>query len=102
MSLFLACALTVLIEVPFLALFGFRSRYAVTVTVCANVITNLTLNLCLRFLLPPSLLSLACGEIAVVLAEFVLYRIAFGKKRGLFLLTLAANVLSCRLGMVIF
>lgn len=102
MTLFPACALTVLIEVPFLALFGFRSRYALTVTVCANVITNLTLNLSLRFLLPPSLWSMIGGEVAVVLAEYALYRIAFGQKRGLFPLTLAANVLSCGLGLLLF
>ena len=98
MSLLLACALTVLIETPFLALFGYRSRYALTVVVCANVITNLTLNLCLRFLVPLTGLSVLCGEIAAVAAEYVLYRIAFGKRRGLFWLTLAANVLSFGLG----
>lgn len=101
MSLFLACALTVLIEVPFLALFGYRSRYEVTVTVCANVVTNLTLNLCLRFLLPPSLWSVAGGEVAVVLAEAALYRIAFGRRGGLFPLTLAANALSFGLGLLL-
>ena len=37
-----------------------------------------------------------------VLAEYALYRIAFGQKRGLFPLTLAANVLSCGLGLLLF
>ena len=98
MSLLLACALTVLIETPYLALFGYRDRYALTVTVCVNVITNLTLNLCLRYFLPLTVPSVLCGEIAVVAAEYVLYRIAFGKRRGLFWLTLSANVLSFGLG----
>ena len=52
MSLFFACGLTVLIEVPFLFLFGYRGRNAVTVTVCANVITNLPLNLAFLWFLP--------------------------------------------------
>lgn len=98
MSLFLACALTVLIETPYLAFFGYRNRYALTVVVCVNVITNLTLNLTLRFLIPVTGLSVLIGEIAVVGAEYLLYRIAFGKRKRLFLLTLSANVLSFGLG----
>ena len=98
MSLFAACAVTVLIETPFLALFVYRDRYALTVVICANVITNLTLNLCLRYFLPLTVPSVLCGEIAVVAAEYVLYRIAFGARRGLFWLTLCANVLSFGLG----
>ena len=98
MSLFLACILTVLIETPFLALFGYRDRYALTVTVCVNVITNLTLNLALRLWIPASGLSVLIGELAVVGAEYALYRIAFGERRRLFLLTLSANVLSFGLG----
>ena len=101
MSLFTACFLTVLIETPFLALFGYRDRYALTVTVCVNIITNLTLNLCLRFLLPHSVFSIAAAEAAVVLAEYALYRIAFGRKRGLFPLTFAANAVSLGLGLLI-
>ena len=45
MMIFLACALTVLIETPFLALFGYRKRDEVVIIVCANVVTNLLLNL---------------------------------------------------------
>ena len=100
MSLFLACALTVLIEKPYLAFFGYRDRYALTVVACVNVITNLTLNLTLRFLVPMTGLSVLIGEIAVVGAEYLLYRIAFGKRKRLFLLTLSANILSFGLGAV--
>lgn len=98
MSLFLACALTVLIETPFLAFFGYRDRYALTVAVCVNVMTNLTLNLCLRFLAPLTMATVAAGEVLVVVTEYLLYRIAFGARRGLFLLTFAANLLSFGLG----
>lgn len=96
-----ACVLTLLIEVPFLALWGLRDRFALTVTVCANVLTNLSLNLILALLQPKTVLPLAVGEISVVLAEYAIYARAFGRGRRLFLLTLAANCLSFGLGLLI-
>lgn len=102
MSLFIACALTVLIEVPFLALFGFRTRYDLTVTVCANVISNLTMNLVLHALPAVTIWTLLIAELAVLFAEYGIYRLAFGKRKRLFLLTLSANVLSCALGLLLF
>ena len=102
MTLFAACALTVLIEVPFLALFGFRSRYALTVTVCTNIVTNLTLNLCLRLFPPASLTAVLLAEAAVVAAEYGIYRTAFGRSWDLLLLTASANLLSFGLGLLIF
>ena len=51
MTLFLACALTVLIETPILVCAGYRGRDEVTVVVCANVVTNLLLNLSAALLL---------------------------------------------------
>ena len=101
--IFLACALTVLIEGAFLALWGYRSRFALTVIVCANVITNLLLNLCIRLAFhgdPGAWLYLL--EALVVAAEYAVYAVAFGKGRKLFALTLAANCLSCGLGLLIF
>ena len=46
----LACLLTLLIEVPFLAAFGYRSRSDLTITVCVNIVTNLLLNLAIQLL----------------------------------------------------
>ena len=43
----LACLLTVVLEGAFLALCGYRDRFSLTVVVCANIITNLLLNLAL-------------------------------------------------------
>ncbi|MBQ6116257.1 MAG: hypothetical protein IJL08_02910 [Oscillospiraceae bacterium] len=101
MRIFLACALTVLIETPFLALCGFRKRDEVIVIVCANVVTNLLLNLLLwrvPGLYGPAVYGLECAVVAV---EYGIYRLAFGPRRGLLLLTLAANALSYGLGLLL-
>lgn len=101
--IFLACLLTVLIEGAFYALLGYRDRFSLTVIVCANVITNLLLNL---------LILLVCSgqpgawiypmEAAVVAAEYAVYAVAFGRSRKLVLLTLAANCLSYGIGIALF
>ena len=101
MTVFLACALTVLIETPFLALFGYRRREELAVIVCANVVTNLLLNLALM-LLPLPRWSVDPLEAAVVAAEYAVYALAFGRSRRLFLLTLAANCLSYGIGLLLF
>ena len=101
MRIFLACALTVLIETPFLALWGYRKRDELIVIICANVVTNLLLNLLLwrvPTLYGPAVYGL---EAAVVAAEYGIYRLAFGPGKGLFWLTLAANALSYGLGLVL-
>ena len=102
MRIFLACAMTVLIETPFLALCGFRKRDELIVIVCANVVTNLLLNLLLY--LAPALYAapaVALLEAAVVAAEYGIYRLTFGPRRGLLLLVLAANALSFGLGLLL-
>ena len=101
MRIFLACALTVLIETPFLALWGYRKRDEVIIVVCANVVTNLLLNLLLwrvPSLYGPAVYAL---EALVVAVEYGVYRLAFGPRCGLFWLTLAANALSYGLGLLI-
>ena len=101
--IFLCCLLTVLIEGAFLALLGYRDRISMTVIVCANVITNLLLNLAILFAFsgdPGAWIYLMEGF--VVLAEYAIYAAAFGRGRKLFLLTLAANCLSYGLGLLIF
>ena len=101
--IFLACLLTVLIEGAFFAVIGYRDRYALTVTVCANVITNLLLNLAiaLAFSGQPGKWIYAM-EALVVIAEYAIYAIAFGCGWKLFLLTFAANCLSYGAGLLIF
>lgn len=101
MAIFAACGLTVLIETAFLALCGYRDAFSVTVIACANILTNLTLNLILgvfglwgRWLLPL--------ELAVVAAEFAIFAKAFGPSWRLFGLTLAANAISFGVGVAIF
>lgn len=104
---FIACALTVLIETPFLAAFGYREKSALVLIVCANIVTNLLLNLLLT---ASVLLGIAQAayilltlllEIGVYFVEYGIYRKAFGASRRLRLLTAAANTLSVLLGVLI-
>jgi hypothetical protein len=101
--IFLCCLLTVLIEGTFLALLGYRDRSALIIIVCANVITNLLLNLTIMLAFsgnPGALIYLMEG--LVVLAEYAVYAAAFGRGLKLFLTTLAANCISYGLGLLIF
>ena len=101
--IFLACLLTVLIEAPFLAICGYRKRYDLGVIVCANVITNLLLNLTIALVFrgyPGGWIYPM--EASVVAVEFMIYSSAFGRSWKLFLLTLAANCLSYGIGLLIF
>ena len=52
MSIAIACLMTVLIETPFLAACGYRSKSAIAIVVCTNVITNLVMNILLTLLCP--------------------------------------------------
>ena len=100
--LLLACFLTVLVETALFVLFGYRSKDDLTIVACANIVTNLTLNLLLAFVFPYDahfwVLPL---EVTVVLAEYLIYAKAFGASKKLFLQTLAANVLSFVLGVIL-
>ena len=101
--IFLACLLTVLIEGAFFAALGYRDRYSLTVVVCANVITNLLLNLTIWLAFsgqPGGWIYLM--EAAVVAAEYAVYAVAFGRSWKLLLLTLAANCLSYGIGLLLF
>ena len=101
--IFLCCLLTVLIEGAFLALLGYRDRISLTVIICANVITNLLLNLTILFVFSGDAGALIyVMEGLVVLAEYAIYAAAFGRGWKLFFLTLAANCLSYGLGILIF
>jgi hypothetical protein len=107
MNPLLACTLTVLIETPFLAAFGYRKGFDLAVIVCSNVLTNLLLNL---LLIGSVLLGITQNgytlltfvlEIGVFFSEYGIYRAAFGSSRRLALLTAAANALSLLLGLLI-
>lgn len=98
----LACLLTVLIETGFLYFAGFRTLYAGTVVVCANVITNLLVNLCLAITGLYGVLILAVLESLAVAAEYGIYVSAFGREEKLFIKTLAANVISFLSGFLFF
>ena len=102
MALFAACALTVVLETAFLAMFGYRDRYGITVIVCVNTITNLLLNMVLTLVPGGAGWWILVLEPLVVLAEYLIYAVAFGGSGRLFVLTFAANVLSFAAGLLLF
>ena len=97
-----ACALTILIETPVLALWGARRWNELLVVAAANAATNLLLSLFLSgYPFWASLPAVLLPEAAVVAAEYGVFRLAFGRRRGLFAVTLGANVLSYTLGLLL-
>ena len=100
--IFLACLLTVAVETAFLAAVGYRDRYALTVIICANVVTNLLLNLVLWLVGGAVGAWIYLLEALVVAAEYAVYAVAFRPGWKLFGLTLAANCLSYGLGLQVF
>jgi hypothetical protein len=102
LRIFKACILTVFLETGIFYLLGYRKKDDVTIVVCANVITNLVLNLTIAWFFPGGPGSfLLLLEIAVVIAEYLIYAKAFGATNRLFGQTLAANVLSYAAGVVL-
>lgn len=100
--IFLACLLTVAVETAFFAVCGYRDRYALTVIVCANVVTNLLLNLFLWLVGGTVGAWIYLIEALVVAAEYAVYAVAFRPGWKLFLLTLTANCISYGLGLLVF
>ena len=98
----LACALTVLIETPVFLLAGYRKADEITTVVCANIVTNLPLNLAVWLLFPQRGSVEYLLEALVVAAEYAVYALAFGRSRRLFLLTLLSNALSYGAGLLLF
>ena len=102
LRIFKACLLTVLLETGLFCLLGYREKDELMIVACANVITNLTLNLTIAlFLSGGPGFWLVLLETAVVVAEYLIYASAFGASKKLFLQTLAANVLSYSAGVVL-
>ena len=102
MRFFLACIITVAVETAFFWLAGCRRRLDLEIVALANVVTNLTLNLLLG--LAPALYPfpwILLLEAVVVAAEYLIYRHSFGGSLKLFLLTLAANVITYGIGLII-
>ncbi len=102
LRLFKACLLTVLLETGLFYLKGFREKDDLTIVACANVVTNLSLNLLIALLFPGGPGAwLILLEAMVVIGEYLIYAKAFGASKRLFLLTLAANLLSYGTGVLL-
>ncbi len=98
----IACGLTVLIETGFFLLLGWRDRDRIIVVICANIATNLLLNLAFDQGIPRSALAIAIGELSVVAAEYYVYAQLCGRSRILLLQTFLANALSFGTGVLLF
>ena len=94
-----AALLTVAVETVFLAIAYRRDAAFLVLCAALNVATNLALNLLLTCLPRDGLHWLV---LAVVAVEYAVFAYACGRSKKLFLLTLAANVLSYCLGLALF
>lgn len=105
MSLLLPCLITIAIETMLFAAAGYRERLFLLLCACVNAATNLSLNLLMSLLYAMGAeLTLAVYplEAAVVLIEFLVLAAVKGRSWKLFLLVLAANVLSYGAGILIY
>ena len=101
MSLYLACGLTMAIEMAYFYLAGFRDRYFLIVCLAVNAATNLTMNLVLGYT-GISLWSVLIAEILVTFTEFAVYSLVTKTSgRKLLFHTVIANVLSFCTGIVL-
>ncbi len=102
MIFLLACVLTVFLECAFFFLSGYRKGWDLGVIACANEITNLVLNLVMSVAALPREPLIYALEAVAVITEYLIYRKAFGPSRRLFALTLAANIISYGIGLILF
>ncbi len=101
MSFWMVCLLTVALETGFFAAAGYRRADFLLLCAAANAATNLTLNLLISaWGFTPGLALLL--ELCVLAAEYGAYALALGRSKKLFLLTLAANVISYSAGGLLF
>lgn len=105
--IFIACGLTMLIETGFFILVGKRmQRDFILLCLCANALTNLSLNLLVWLLFYTVTTELSAViylfEVCVIIAEFLIYGAYEGRSRKLFLLTVASNAVSYITGLLIF
>ncbi len=98
-----ACILTVIIEVFWMRVFGYKRPLDLGIIALSNVVTNVALNTFLD-LVPDAFDApwLIILELLVVVVEYLIYRKAFGPSRRLLILTFFANVLSFFLGALIY
>lgn len=106
-EIFLALGLTLILEIPFFIILGFRGKYFVLIFLLINVATNLTLNIIIYYL------RILIGEIniyyfiipleiIVTLIEWLVYRTFLDKRKNLLIATILANAFSFGIGLIVF
>lgn len=93
--------LTALIESAVFAAAGYRRACDLALCTAVNMLTNLSLNLVL------SLSGEGTGvvlmlEMLVVITEYIFYFSAYGRRKSLFIIVLASNLLSYLTGVLIY
>lgn len=94
--------LTLAVELPVLWLCGWRRGSDQLAALCANVITNLPLNLLFSLVLPRRFWLVLLLEAGVVAVEYGIYRRILGRERPRFWPTLLTNALSFGLGLLLW
>jgi len=112
MQFALAAGLTIVVETLILVAAGYRTWRFVVVCIAINLATNLTLNVGLAFLTPPTYYAvLYPAEVAVVLIEWATLRLVADDGRTarwrtggarLLLFVFIANLASFLLGVALF
>ena len=101
-EVFLCLILTMAVELAFLACTPYRREpFFVPLCLLANFATNVSVNMIVLFWGRSWGVVLVLEALAV-LAEYSVYKAAWGGSRRLFLLTLLANALSFGLGLLLF
>ena len=101
-SLWGALLMTLVLELGFFALVGYRKWDFLLLCAAVNTATNLALNLAVISGGIWTLLMTVEAELLVVALEYLAYALALGRSGKLFLLTLAANAISYLTGALLY
>ena len=107
--IFIGCIFTILIEVGFFALFGYRKKRFVIIAILANLSSNLILNYTVLLTgiayRQEYIIILPLMELVVYIYEVLLLQTAVKEKRErieIIFLTLASNLLSFAFGIIMY
>lgn len=101
-SMYIALALTLLIEITIFLILKYRSYKFLILFIATNIVTNISMNYLLKFMpITPYDLSLYSMEIFVFLIEGFIYSIVLKDIKKAMILSIIANTASLFLGLFI-